>query len=112
MHRWYINKDGRKLLYIPNDPDVKHLILRECHDHPLGAHFGIRKTIATVQQHFYWPGMTTIIREYVNSCGKCSTNKPTTQRPQGLLQTLPIPTTPWEVISMDFIVALPTTTEG
>ena len=110
--RWYVNKDGRKLLYVPNDPDVKHLILRECHDHPLGAHFGIRKTIATVQQHFYWPGLTTTIREYVNSCGKCSTNKPTTQRPQGLLQTLPIPTTPWEVISMDFMVALPTTSEG
>jgi hypothetical protein len=38
---------------------------------------------------------------------ECQRNKPSQQSPMGLLQPLPIPTRPWQQVSMDLITALP-----
>ena len=49
----------------------------------------------------------TNIEAFCRSCGKCQTNKTNTQKPQGLLHSLPIPDKPWQSVSMDFIGPLP-----
>ena len=47
------------------------------------------------------------IIEYVRSCKVCQTMKARRGKAFGLLQHMPIPSRPWDVISMDFIVDLP-----
>ena len=47
------------------------------------------------------------IQKYVTSCDSCQRNKPSQQSPIGLLQPLPIPTRPWQQVSMDLITQLP-----
>src|SRR3954470_22402332 len=61
---------------------------------------------------FYWPRMNNDVRQYVKSCDSCQRIKASQQVPGGLLQPLPIPTRPWEQVSMDFIVQLPKTKAG
>lgn len=50
--------------------------------------------------------------QYVLSCDACQRNKPCTHAPLGLLQPLPIPSRPWQQVSMDLITQLPRTAVG
>jgi len=108
--------DGRLVcgtrVYVPNDLSLQTRILQECHDSSLGGHLGKDKTIEQVKRRFYWPGMDAIIQRYVTSCDECQRNKPSQQSPMGLLQPLPIPTRPWQQVSMDLITALPRSRSG
>lgn len=47
------------------------------------------------------------IHDFISKCPTCQQTKYETKKLTGLLQTLPIPTTPWEDLSLDFITCLP-----
>jgi hypothetical protein len=104
-------RDGRLVyddrIYIPNDLALQTRIIQECHDTRISGHLGKDKTIDQVKRRFYWPGMDALIQKYVTSCDSCQRNKPSQQSPMGLLKPLPIPTRPWQQVSMDLITALP-----
>ena len=87
--------------------DEKAAALKECHDSPMGGHFGRSKTYALLKRLGHWKGMAKDVREYVKSCPVCAQTKPSRSAPAGLLQPLPIPDRPWGAISMDFISGLP-----
>ena len=59
-----------------------------------------------------WPRMVASIKEFIKHCTSCQVNKPTNQKPVGLLMPLQIPARPWGSISMDLITALPETGNG
>src|SRR5258708_5769001 len=54
------------------------------------------------------PGLRCMVGDYVRSCTSCACTKVPHHKPYGLLKQLPIPSQPWESISMDFIEQLPT----
>jgi len=105
-----VYKRGR--LYIPDEPRFKLRILQECHDSPLSGHFGLEKTFRKLQRSYFWPTMGKDTEEYVASCDLCQRNKPSTQKPYGLLQSIPPTAAKWKDISMDFMVKLPKTKKG
>ena len=49
-----------------------------------------------------------MVTDYCRSCTTCSRNKAKRHKPYGLLRQLPVPSRPWNSISMDFIEHLPT----
>ncbi|GFQ86889.1 integrase catalytic domain-containing protein [Trichonephila clavata] len=51
-------------------------------------------------------------KTYVRSCHKCQIVNRRTANAYGLLQQLPIPTTPWEIVSSDHVICLPLTKAG
>lgn len=106
---WY-TKDG--LLVIPDDIDVKTLIMTECHDTPYAGHVGRTKTLHNIRKNFWWPRMFADVRRFIASCDSCQRVKPTNQTPVGLLQPLPVPGDTWDSVSMDLIVSLPQTSAG
>ena len=65
-----------------------------------------------IQRDFYWPTVQADVTAYVQTCEECQRNKPSNQRPTGLLQPLEVPRQRWEMISMDFITHLPKTKSG
>ncbi len=71
------------------------------------AHGGYYKCYNHLASTHYWPGMSRDLRRYVNTCDICQKSKPRHHGPIGLLQPIPIPTRPFEVVSMDFIPELP-----
>jgi integrase-like protein len=96
---------------IPQGP-LRAQILHDHHDAPIAGHQGIERTYASIHRLFYWPRMNNDVRDYVKSCDSCQRIKASQQAPAGLLQPLPIPKQPWDQVSMDFIVQLPTTKAG
>jgi hypothetical protein len=94
-------------LRIPSDDSIKGTILFEAHDSIVCGHVGVNKTARMVGRLFDWPGLRQDVRRYVTTCIGCQANKPSNQRPIGLLQPLPIPKRRWEMVTMDLITQLP-----
>ena len=73
----------------------------------IGGHSGIPVTYARLKQLFAWHGMKKAVHEFVRQCLICQQAKADRSRLPGLLQPLPVPTSLWQIITMDFIEALP-----
>ncbi|XP_024007271.1 uncharacterized protein LOC112083475 [Eutrema salsugineum] len=97
-------------LCVPNS-SIRDLFVKEAHAGGLMGHFGVAKTLSTVQEHFYWPHMKKDIERTCERCVTCKQAKAKKQ-PYGLYTPLPIPLHPWHDISMDFVVGLPRTKTG
>ncbi|GJP38816.1 hypothetical protein CLOM_g23225, partial [Closterium sp. NIES-68] len=54
----------------------------------------------------------TYVDDYIRSCNNCQRTKSSRQRKAGLLQPVPPPDRPWQVVTMDFITALLRTVRG
>jgi hypothetical protein len=67
--------------------------------------------MAHFQRFCCWPQLKEIVTKYVNGCVVCSTCKPT-NRKLGLYSPLPVPSYPWESISMNFVGGLPMSRMG
>lgn len=97
--------DGR--VVVPAFGNLRQLLIAELHDTPYSGHPGVFKTAKSVQRYYWWPGLWKDVQRYVLTCNSCQRNKASNQKQGGLLQPLPIPSQPWESVSMDFIVQLP-----
>jgi len=75
--------------------------------HLLLAHLGAGKTTAYLRDHVYWKDLVTNVKAFCKTCDTCQQNKPNNQHPYGLLNLLPVPSYPWESISVDFVSPLP-----
>ncbi|KAL2943047.1 Transposon Tf2-9 polyprotein [Bienertia sinuspersici] len=97
---------GRRV-YVPKWDNLRRDVMKECHDSLWAGHPGMQRTLALLEETYYWPHMRDDIEAYVKTCLVCQQDKIEQQVPSGLLQPLPIPERPWESVSMDFISALP-----
>ena len=93
------------------ESSVRLLLLQESHAGGLMGHFGREKTLLMLADHFYWPKMRRDVERFVKRCITCNKSK-SKLKPHGLYTPLPAPTTPWEDISMDFVLGLPRTRRG
>jgi len=100
------DSSGRSRLCIPKS--MTSDIMNETHNSIMGtAHAGFERSYAWIANSFYWPGMTRDIHSYVTTCPTCQQIKHAWHLPYGLLQPIPIPSQPFEVVTMDFIGELP-----
>jgi hypothetical protein len=86
-------------------------LLQESRAGGLMGHFGREKTLLMLADHFFWPRMRHDVDKYVRRCIVCNTSK-SKLKPHGLYTPLPAPTTPWEYISIEFVLGLPKTKHG
>jgi len=82
-------------------------LMEEFHSTPLGGHLGFAKTLHRLQANIYWPNMRKDMRQFVRKCSTCQQVKYEPKRPAGLLPPLPILSSPWKELSLDFIIGLP-----
>ncbi|KAK3010615.1 hypothetical protein RJ639_010791 [Escallonia herrerae] len=97
---------GRRV-YVPRVDDLRRTLIREYHDTLWAGHAGGERTLALLQQGYYWPQMGDEVQEYVKTCLTCQQDKVERKKKAGLLQPLPVPKRPWESVSLDFITGLP-----
>ncbi|WVZ85409.1 LOW QUALITY PROTEIN: hypothetical protein U9M48_032344 [Paspalum notatum var. saurae] len=90
---------------------VRLLLMQEAHGGGLMGHFGVKKTQDVLSTHFFWPRMKRDVERFVARCTTCHKAK-SRLNPHGLYMPLPVPSTPWEDISMDFVLGLPRTKRG
>eukprot|EP00253_Pinus_taeda_P031986 PITA_31986 len=84
---------------------------KEKHSGGLAGHFGIDKTIAQVQHFYFWPKLQHDVQRYVTRCKIFQLAKGHSQN-TGLYMPLPIPSRPWDSVSMDFVLGLLKTQRG
>ena len=99
-------------MVVPDVPEARRKILEEIHAVPYAGHLGYHKTLAKLQQNFYWPDHTVDVRDYVLGCEVCQAEKSVHRLPAGLLQPLQLPEEKWSDISLDFIMGLPVSERG
>lgn len=87
--------------------ELKNTILQWLHYSGSGGHSGRDSTHQRIKGLFNWKGMAKDIQIYIRSCTTCQQSKYDSAAYPGLLQPLPIPSTIWKDISMDFIEGLP-----
>ncbi|KAG8485859.1 hypothetical protein CXB51_019209 [Gossypium anomalum] len=98
----FLFREGK--LCIPQS-SVRELLVLEAHGGGLMGHFGIAKTLAMLQEHFFWPRMKRDVKKICSRCLVCKKAK-SKVNPHGLYMPLPIPEGPWIDLSMDFILGL------
>ena len=75
---------------VPNDTEVKRVILEEGHKSRLSLHLGMTKMYQDLKETFWWQGMKRDVAQFVSTCLTCQKAKEEHQRPSGILQPLEI----------------------
>ena len=79
------------------------------HNSPTTGHPGRDNMLALINQHYWWPGMTTWIEQYVVGCALCQQNKIHTTKKKTPLYHIPGDPLmrPFNTIALDLITQLP-----
>ena len=96
-------------LYVP--VTMVDLVLNNCHDNVLAAHFGIQRTYHKVRQRYFWKRMYRDIDNLVRSCMSCSQRKSHRHKVLAPLMTMKVPDA-FERVSVDILGPLSITTSG
>ena len=75
------------------------------------AHLGFNKTLTQVQLKWYWPGMSTMVRQTVACCTLCQQAKKTRHKNHQEGNHL-YAGRPWQIVAVDLCGPLPETTRG
>lgn len=97
---------------VPAVPALRTQVISALHASVWAGHFGVYKTLHAVQRLFWWPNMRQDVDHFVSHCSDCQRNKVGGKAPVGKLQPLPIPSSQWSSVGIDFVVQLPRTKSG
>ena len=100
------------IIVVPQDHQIRTLLLSEAHDSRLGGHFGAERTLEKMRRVWTWKGISKDVEEYVLSCPQCQVTRIDTRRAKGHLMPILAPE-PWHTVTMDFVGGLaPAATTG
>jgi hypothetical protein len=104
-------KDGllryTQRVWVGQDEALHLKIMSALHDSAVGGHSRVPVTYSTIKKLFAWQGMKRDVHKFVQECLICQQDKPDKSRLPGLLQPLPIPSSAWQIVTMDFVEGLP-----
>ena len=103
----YSYSDG--LLYFENRLVIPHKMRREVFDscHTSHIHNSWFKVYERVTRNFHWYNIEGDIKKWCKSCDSCQRNNISHKLKFGLLNPLPIPEKKGDILSVDFMVGLP-----
>ncbi|MBW0515418.1 hypothetical protein O181_055133 [Austropuccinia psidii MF-1] len=82
-------------------------ILLECHDSIYSGHLSEDRTMEIINTCAWWPSWRKAVILYCHSCDRCHKANKATAKGFGLIIHIQEPSTPWEVVHMDWLTALP-----
>lgn len=106
---YYTNfDDGRERLCVPNALEKEIFELAHDRQH----HGGFHRTYDRVASSLYLRHLSKHLRTYIDHCPECELNQTKRHKPYGSMVPIDRPGIPFHTITMDFVVALPVTTDG
>ncbi|MBW0511974.1 hypothetical protein O181_051689 [Austropuccinia psidii MF-1] len=82
-------------------------ILIECHDNIYSGHLSEDRTMERIETCAWWPSWRKYVIEHCHSCDICQKANQATGKRFALMIHIQEPSTPWEVVHMDWVTALP-----
>ncbi|MBW0503719.1 hypothetical protein O181_043434 [Austropuccinia psidii MF-1] len=82
-------------------------ILHECHVSIYSGHLSEDRTLEKVKNCAWWPSWRKETIEYCHTCDRCQKSNRITGKKFGLIIHIQEPNSPWEVVHMDCVTALP-----
>lgn len=124
MRREGLDEEGEEILKRNEDTEVKQgllfykgkiyiplehrrSVMKAHHTATDVGHPGQAKTIELITRNYWWPSLTSDVKQFIRECLRCQQTKTFPAKPLGLLTPNPIPIAPWENLSVDLIVGLP-----
>ena len=80
--------------------------------HKEGFHLGENVTLASTERYYWWIGMSASVKWWIRHCLVCQAAKTSRRAPRWPLISLPLPSSPGEMVSFDILGPLPKTKNG
>ena len=118
MRRWrpreaQADESWKQVNQIVVPRQFRDVILDLAHNSPMYGHLGVKKTLNTLWQDFYWPSITRDVAAKCRSCHVCQmVGKPNQPIPKAPLHPIPIVHEPFSRIMLDCVGPLPKTKSG
>ena len=74
--------------------------------HTVGRPQWVAESLCPPKNGYYWPNLRDDATQFTKTCFICQQNKVKRNKIAGLLAPLPVPSRPWESVSLDFITHL------
>ena len=78
-------RTGTLQLVLPKSHGLHLHVILELHSSLYSAHLGVQKTIAALQQHFWWPKLPKHVAAFIKGCTICQRIKDVNALPAGFL---------------------------
>ena len=95
------------MLYVPKSMQLE--LIHWQHAKQNNSHLGEQKTLLTLKELFFWPGMDKQVREVIGSCDTCLTSKRNQKVINPQLNLFDNTTRPFERVVIDLLGPLPLT---
>ena len=82
-------------------------IIRDHYEDPAQGHPGVAKTLELIQRTYAAPKLRRHVEQFIKECVPCQQNKASRHARYGQIQFSSIPQSPWDDVTMDFVVKLP-----
>ena len=93
-------------MYIP--PLSRSSLLHALHSSPTTSHMGIFHTKVLLEHNYWWPGLSSFIKHFIDGCAICQQNKVNTHPTTPPLSPIPSSSPlPFKQLSVDLITDLP-----
>ena len=89
------------------DRTLINTILHECHDSVAAGHLSEDRTLERVKTCSWWPNWKKDVIEYCQACERCQKANRATGKKFGMMIQIQEPKSPWEIVHMDWVTALP-----
>ena len=76
---------------VPDSSEIRRIVIAELHEIPFMDHLEISRTVQKVRNSFYWKGIASDVREFVEACPTYQLEKPDHTLAKGQLQSSVIP---------------------
>ncbi|MBW0549479.1 hypothetical protein O181_089194 [Austropuccinia psidii MF-1] len=89
------------------DRTLINTILHECHDSFAAGNLSEERTLERVKTCSWWPNWKKDVAEYCQTCDRCQKANRAIGKKFGMLIQIQEPKSPWEIVHMDWVTALP-----
>ncbi|MBW0555457.1 hypothetical protein O181_095172 [Austropuccinia psidii MF-1] len=89
------------------DNNLMNTILNECHDSVASGNLLEDRTLKRVKTCSWWPNLRKDVSEYCQTCDRCQKENRATGKKFGMMIQIQEPKSPWKIVHMDWVTALP-----
>ncbi|MBW0465927.1 hypothetical protein O181_005642 [Austropuccinia psidii MF-1] len=82
-------------------------ILHECHDSVSSGHLSEDRTLERLKTCSWWPNWRKDVAGYCQTCDRCQKANRAKGKKLGMMIQIQEPKSPWEIVHMDWVTALP-----